>query len=196
MMHFFTRVLLSFLGICMAMSSLSAAAELEIPVAGLVAPLEGTPRYPFTKNESMSCGRWGKKSQDYPYFGAPRDHDRRKHAGVDIYPEGGTGSPVKALADGIVIKIAPFFTRANGEVTYGVLVDHVDFVANYAELMKPDFNASTVVKQGQIIGRISGTGQLHFELYVKGTKDWLRWHGKQPDNLLDPTEILIKLLNP
>ncbi|MBC8017610.1 MAG: M23 family metallopeptidase [Verrucomicrobia bacterium] len=178
------------------MSSLSAAAEQpEIPMTGLVAPLEGKPGYPFTRNESVYCGQWGENSQDYPYFGAPRDQGRRRHAGVDVYPEGGTGSSVKALADGIIIKIAPFYTRANGEVTYGVLVDHADFVANYAELNKPDSKMSTSVKQGQTIGTISGTKQLHFELYTKGTKDWLRWYGKQPDDLMDPTQILIKLFD-
>lgn len=188
-------VILICLCTCISMSSPSAAAEqLEIPVAELVAPLEGIPKYPFTKDGSISCGRWEKNSQDYPYFGAPRDNNRRHHAGVDIYPPGGIGSPVKALADGIIVKIAPFYTRSNGEVTYGVLVDHGDFVANYAELTKPDMKVSNVIKQGQIIGRISGTRQLHFELYTKGTKDWLRWYGKQPDNLMDPTELLIRLL--
>ena len=193
MMHFFNRLFLTCLGICLAMGSLSAAEPPEIPLTGLVAPFEGKPRYPFTKNDSIGCGQWGKSSHDYPYFGAPRGHDRRSHAGVDVYPEGGAGSSVKALADGIIIKIAPFYTRANGEVTYAVIVDHADFVANYAELNKPDFKVSTSIKQGQIIGTISGTKQLHFELYTKGTKDWLRWYGKQPDDLRDPTEMLIEL---
>jgi murein DD-endopeptidase MepM/ murein hydrolase activator NlpD len=163
-------------------------------VTELGAPLEGKPEYPFTKNESINCGRWERNSQDFPYFGAPRGN-ARKHAGVDIYPQGGAGSPVISLADGVIIKIAPFYTRANGEVTYGVLVDHADFVANYAELEKPDTTVSTVIKQGEIIGRVSGTRQLHFELYAKGTKDWLRWYGKQPEDLMDPTEIILKLFN-
>ena len=196
MMHFLNKVLLTCLGISFAMISLPAAAALlAIPATGLVAPLEGSPKYPFTKNESINHGRWKKNSQDYPYFGAPRGHGVRYHAGVDVYPEGGTGSAVKALADGIVIKIAPFYTRANGEVTYGVLVDHGGFVANYAELDKPEFEVSSAIKQGQVIGRVSGTKQLHFELYRKGTKDWLRWYEKKPDELIDPTEILLKLFD-
>ena len=178
------------------MNSLAVAAELlEIPMTELVAPFESRPKYPLTKDESINCGKWGENSQDYPYFGAPRGQNTRNHAGIDIYPQGGAGSSVKALADGIVIKIAPFYTRTNDEVTYGVLVDHADFVANYAEFEKPGYKVSTVIKQGEIIGRISGTQQLHFELYAKGTKDWLRWHGTQPENLIDPTEIMIKLLN-
>lgn len=195
MTHFFK--LLSCLGICLAMSSFSAAAseQSNASMTELVVPIEGKAKYPFSKNESISCGQWVKSSQDYPYFGAPRDHDRRRHAGVDVYPEGGSGSSVKALADGIIIKIAPFYTRANGEVTYGVLVDHAEFVGNYAELNKPDIKVMTTVKQGQIIGTISGTKQLHFELYTKGTKDWLRWYGKKPDDLMDPTEMLIRLFN-
>jgi murein DD-endopeptidase MepM/ murein hydrolase activator NlpD len=178
------------------MSSLHAIAEENIlTTAKLSAPFESNSQYPFSKRESIECGRWGKNSQDYPYFGAPRDRNRRHHAGIDIYPPGGTGSPVKALADGVIMKISPFYTRANGEVTYGILVDHGDFVANYAELKKPVITVSSIIRKGEIIGRISGTKQLHFELYKKGTKDWVRWHEKQPDSLIDPTEIMIILLN-
>lgn len=195
-MYFLNRLFLTCFGICLCMSPLSASAEqFKISIAELVAPFETRPKYPLNKNESIKCGQWRKNSQDYPYFGAPRENKKRNHAGVDIYPQGGAGSPVKALSDGIIIKIAPFYTRASGEVTYGVLVDHAGFVVNYAELEKPGSTVSTVVKKGEIIGRISGTRQLHFELYAKGTKDWVRWYGKQPDNLIDPTEMLIKLFN-
>ena len=41
--------------------------------------------------------------------------------------------------------------RANGERTWGVLVDHHDFVVNYAELKKPGVNVASVVRQGQIL---------------------------------------------
>ncbi len=179
-----------------SVSSPSAAVErLQISATGLVAPLESVPKYPFTEEESIRSGRWRKNSQDYPYFGAPRNRNTRFHAGVDIYPQGGAGSAVRALADGTVIKIAAFYTRANGEVTYGVLVDHGAFVANYAELMKPDMEVAARIRQGQVLGRIGGTKQLHLELYAKGTKDWSRWRGKRPENLLDPTDILLTIFD-
>ena len=160
----------------------------------LVAPLDGSPAYPFTRDASVSCGHWEGNSQDYPYFGAPRDGNSRTHAGIDIYPPGGEGAPVKAMKDGTVIKVAPFYTRASGEVTYAVLVDHGNFVANYAELTPPAFSAGAAVKQGQVIGAVSGTRQLHFEKYSAGTREWTRgWYGDRPANLLDPTQMMLEV---
>lgn len=173
----------------------AVAARPEVSATRLVAPLESAPNYPFTKDGSIRSGRWRKNSQDYPYFGAPRDRNTRYHAGVDIYPREGAGSAVRALADGTVIKVGPFYTRTNGEVTYGVLVDHGNFVANYAELMKPDVEVARGISQGQVLGRIGGTKQLHFELYAKGTTAWSQWRGKRPENLLDPTGILLTLFD-
>jgi len=166
--------------------NMAEAAELD-------APMEGRLKYPFVKEASLRCGHWSKKSQDYPYFGAPRNSNKRSHAGIDIYPSGGSGTVVKAMKDGLVVKVAPFYIRANGEVTYGVLVDHGDFTANYAELSKPDVTESSRLEKGQAIGRVSGTGQLHFELYSSGTKDWTRgWYGQRPANLLDPTAMMLE----
>jgi murein DD-endopeptidase MepM/ murein hydrolase activator NlpD len=163
--------------------------------ADLAAPVDDALAYPFTKDASIQCGRWKRNSQDYPYFGAPRNRNARKHAGIDIYPAQGEGTPVKAMKAGKVIKVALFYTRANGEKTYGVLIDHGDFVANYAELKKPDIKVAHVIEQGQTIGRISGTGQLHLELYAAGTNDWLRWYGDRPLNLLDPTPVVMGVLS-
>jgi hypothetical protein len=161
----------------------------------LTAPVDDALMYPFTKDASIRCGRWKRNSQDYPYFGAPRNRNARKHAGIDIYPARGEGTPVKAMKAGKVIKVALFYTRANGEKTYGVLIDHGDFVANYAELKKPEVTVAHVIEQGQTIGRISGTGQLHLELYAAGTIDWVRWLGDRPRNLLDPTPVMMGVLS-
>ncbi len=156
-------------------------------------PLDGPLKYPFTKNESAECGHWRPGSQDYPYFGAPRDGDTRKHAGIDLYPAKGAGTPVRAIKDGNVIRVAPFYKRRNGEVTYAVLVDHNDLVANYAELKKPSLSPGSIVKQGQTIGVVSGTEQLHFELYMPGIRNWLPWYGsKMPQGLMDPTDMMIR----
>jgi len=177
----------------MVLPGLAAAGQTE--AAKLPPPMDGSLKYPFEKESSMRCGHWKSGSQDYPWFGAPRNRNKRSHAGIDIYPAGGPGTRVVAIKSGLVIKIAPFYIRANCEVTYGVLVDHGGFTANYAELRKPDVTVSSRLEKGQVIGRVSGTGQLHFELYAGGTRDWTRgWYGQQPSNLLDPTDMMLKLL--
>ena len=160
---------------------------------GTTPPFDGDLKYPFTEREAQKCGRWKSGSQDYPYFGASRDGNTRKHAGIDLYPTKGAGTPIKAIRDGKVIKVAPFYTRHNGDITYAVLVDHKEFIANYAELKKPSLVAGAVVKQKQTIGVVSGTNQLHFELYTPGTEDWLSWYGKMPLNLIDPTDTMTKV---
>jgi len=156
-------------------------------------PFDGTLKYPFTKHDSQKCGRWRSGSQDYPYFGAPRGGNTRSHAGVDLYPIKGAGTPIKAIRDGRVIKSAPFYKRRDGEVTYALLIDHKEFVANYAELKKPTLVAGAIVKQNQTIGFVSGTKQLHFELYAPETENWLSWYGKMPPNLIDPTDMMTKI---
>lgn len=162
----------------------------------IVPPFDGPLKYPFTKNASIECGRWKPGSQDYPYFGAPRDGNKRRHAGIDLYPLQGAGTQVKAVLEGKVIRVAPFYTRRNGEVTYGVLVDHGNFTANYAELKKPPLSPGAIIKQGQIIGVVSGTNQLHFELYKPGTKNWFSWYGSGvPPGLIDPTGMMIRVFD-
>lgn len=159
----------------------------------LAAPVDGPLLYPYTRDASIACGHWQAGSQDYPYFGAPRDGGSRMHAGVDLYPAAGVGAPVRAIKDGSVIKVAVFYTRYTGEATYGVLVNHVDFVANYAELQPVGLGVGSTVARGQEIGRVSGTQQLHFEMYAPGTTSWNSWRGDKPANLLDPTGLMTGL---
>lgn len=153
----------------------------------IASPFDGALKYPFTKRDSRRCGRWRSGSQDYPYFGAPRRGNARRHAGIDLYPVTGAGTPIKAIQDGKVIRIAPFYRRRNGEITYALLIDHKEYVANYAELRKPTLVTGAVVKKKQTIGFLSATKQLHFELYTPGTGGWMSWYGKKPPNLIDPT---------
>lgn len=155
------------------------------------APFDSALKYPFTKYDSRRCGHWRSGSQDYPYFGAPRDGNTRYHAGIDLYPATGAGTPVKAVRDGRVIRNAPFYKRRNGEITYALLIDHKEFTANYAELRKPVFRAGDLVKRNQTIGFISGTKQLHFELYKPGTTNWVSWRGTMPPHLIDPTDMML-----
>lgn len=177
--------------LAITVSSLVAAEPSGIKSV-VTAPFDGKPKYPFTKRDALQCGRWRSESLDLPYFGAPRDGNARKHAGVDLYPDKGAGTPVKAILDGIVIKVAPFYTRKNGEITYGILIDHGEFVANYSELRKPTIKSGAKINQRQVIGYISGTKQLHFDLYTKGTTDWAFWYKDKPENLLDPTPMMVE----
>ena len=159
--------------------------------SSIIKPFEGEPLYPFTTDGSVACGHWPPGSLDYPYFGAPRN-GTRLHAGIYIYPEAGAGAPVFAVKDGRVIKVDVFYVRYTGEATYAVLVDHGDFVANYGELQPPAVRPGDPVKQGQTIGLVSGTLQLHFEMYTPGTTSWLSWYGPQPANLIDPTGVMLE----
>jgi murein DD-endopeptidase MepM/ murein hydrolase activator NlpD len=94
-----------------------------------------------------------------------------------------------------VIRIAPFYKRRNGEITYALLIDHKEYVANYAELRKPTLVTGSVVKKKQTIGFLSGTKQLHFELYRPGTAAWMSWswYGEMPPNLIDPTDMMTRV---
>ena len=159
-----------------------------------MAPVDGPPLYPFTRDESVACGHWPPGSTDYPYFGAPRA-GTRLHAGIDIYPPAGAGAPVRAMKAGTVVKTGLFYTRWTGEQTFAVLVDHGDFVANYAELRPLDswVAPGAAVSRGQVIGSVSGTVQLHFEMYTPETITWSSWYGAQPANLLDPTAMMLGL---
>jgi murein DD-endopeptidase MepM/ murein hydrolase activator NlpD len=163
-------------------------------IGAIAFPFDDALKYPFTKRDSQKCGRWGTKSQDFPYFGAPRDGDSRKHGGIDLYPAEGEGVPIKAIQDGTVIKISPFYKRRNGEMTYAVLIDHKEYVANYAELREPVLEAGAVVRMNQTIGFVSGTKHLHFDLYTAGTRGWMSWswYGAMPSNLIDPTDMMTR----
>ncbi len=163
-------------------------------IGEIASPFDSALKYPFTKRDSQKCGRWRSRSRDYPYFGAPRDGNGRRHAGIDLYPVKGAGTPIKAIQDGKVIRIAPHYKRRNGEITYALLIDHKEYVANYAELRKPTLVTGAVVKKKQTIGFLSGTKQLHFELYTPGTGRWMSWswYGKMPPNLIDPTDMMTR----
>lgn len=157
---------------------------------GLQAPLEGPLSRPFTADAAKASGYWKKGSRDLPHFGAERNPAGRQHAGVDLYPAAGAGAPVRAMAEGVVLVAAPFYTRRTGEVTWGLLVDHGRFVVNYAEI-RPLKAAGDRVGKGELLGTVSGTAQLHLELYAPGVKRWIGgWYGSRPEWLQDPTELM------
>ena len=160
----------------------------------MCAPVQGPLSYPFTADGSIACGQWPAGSTDYPYFGAPRE-GTRLHAGVDIYPATGEGTPVRAVKDGTVIKTGPFYTMPTGEQTCAVLVDHGDFVANYGEVRPPEawVRPGAHLSRCQVFTSVSGTVQLHFEMYAPGTTSWSQWYGPQPANQLDPTPEMLEV---
>jgi murein DD-endopeptidase MepM/ murein hydrolase activator NlpD len=162
-------------------------------IGEIAPPFDSALKYPFTKRNFQKRGRGGSGFQYYPYFGAPRDGNTRRHAGIDLYPVKGAGTPIKAIRDGKVIMIAPFYIRRNGEITYALVIDHKEYVANYAELRKPALVTGAVVKKKQTIGFLSGTKQLHFELYTPGTGGWVAWFGEMPPNLIDPTDMMTRV---
>lgn len=176
--------------------------ESQQGMLGLTRPIDESIAYPFTKDESVACGKWSQGSTDYPYFGAARSGGR-KHAGIDIYPLSGEGAITRSMKEGTVVKVDLFYTRpSTGERTYAVLVDHGDFVANYAELNKLSIQnngivVGAVLEQGQIIGTVSGTKQLHLEIYTAGYRppqgDWFWWYGDQPPFLIDPTDTILPM---
>lgn len=102
-------------------------------------------------------------------FGASRS-DNRKHAGIDWYVENGAGTPVYAMADGVVEEyVYDTFYGGTGMIS----IKHTDgSVARYGEIT-PLVKSGTTVKKGQKIGvikanTIDGGTMLHLELY-RGT---------------------------
>jgi murein DD-endopeptidase MepM/ murein hydrolase activator NlpD len=98
----------------------------------------------------------------------PFSGDGAFHAGVDISAR--TGTPVKAAADGIVL-------RADWGGAYGrlVIVDHGGGMQTYyAHLSRVDVIPGQEIRRGQIVGASGATGRvtsphLHYEVRQNGT---------------------------
>ncbi|CAB4154297.1 Peptidoglycan binding-like [uncultured Caudovirales phage] len=87
----------------------------------------------------------------------------------------GTGTPVKAVADGTVIGIVNTFTGSGGMMIF--LSFPSGHTADYLHLSRIDVQLGQVVKQGQVIGLSGGSGlgsmtgygaHLHFSFRVGG----------------------------
>jgi len=87
----------------------------------------------------------------------------------------GTGTPVKAVADGTVTGIVPTFTGSGGKMIF--LSFASGHTADYLHLSRIDVQAGQVVKQGQVLGLSGGSGlgsmtgygaHLHFSFRVGG----------------------------
>lgn len=133
-----------------------------------------------------------------------------QHEGVDLYCE--ENDEVRSIEDGIVIKIKQFTGKNVGSEwwndTWCIMIKGKSGVFNYGEII-PNLNIKEgmSVSEGQIIGNVTkvlknNKGRpmvmLHLELYTENTLDsndcW-NLNIKKPDNLIDPTNILIKISN-
>jgi len=115
-------------------------------------------------------------------FGARRffnGEPRSPHTGADFHAAAGT--PVHAVADGVVALAADHFFSGNS-----VFLDHGDgLITMYFHLSEIDVEEGQRVERGQVIGKVGSTGRatgphLHFGI---------RWRGERidPTMLLDPT---------
>ncbi len=143
-------------------------------------------------------------------FGAVRKHD--VHTGVDIYTR--ENAPVLAMETGRVVCIEQFtgppespwwlptdvilVEGPSGVIAYGEVTPKVsagDLVCVGQEIA----NVVPVLKPGQERSDIPGHSRfmLHLELYIPGTRSTVWWKkgNPQPEELLDPTPILVRAWN-
>lgn len=99
----------------------------------------------------------------HPIFG-----DVRMHTGIDF--AGGSGVPIRAAADGVVL-----FAGVRGGYGNTTLIDHGGALATmYAHQSGFAVSSGARVAKGQVIGYVGSTGNstgphLHFEARVNGT---------------------------
>jgi murein DD-endopeptidase MepM/ murein hydrolase activator NlpD len=98
------------------------------------------------------------------------------HNGIDI--SASVGTPIKAIADGVVVMSDPNYNDSCGA---GISIKHADgFQSGYCHLSKNSVNVGDSVKQGDIIGLTGGAAgargagnsdgpHLHFTLKKGGT---------------------------
>lgn len=129
----------------------------------------------------------------------PNKPQTRRHVGVDL--TAAEGDTVVAMEDGRIVAFYPFLTRApevGGEVTWAILIAHKGYVALYGEVRANSLSARRLkigdtVLAGQPIGVVSGTAQLHTELYVAGIDRNEKWPigAPPPPHMRNPTQFLL-----
>lgn len=129
-------------------------------------------------------------------FAWRRDGGRRQHGGIDL--EAHLNTPVLAIADGIVLRIAYFY-----DDTYAIEVQHPGVgIVRYGEVSS---NALVLrgqkVSQGQIIGFVGKRKKAErFMLHLELFSDWTRIPNSHTDRLSNtentPFQRRDDLLNP
>jgi murein DD-endopeptidase MepM/ murein hydrolase activator NlpD len=92
----------------------------------------------------------------------------RPHLGVDFGAP--TGTPVRAVADGVVSKAGP----AGGHGNYVELDHEGPYATSYSHLSAILVKRGQTVHQGDVVGRVGMTGlatgpHLHYQFFVNGT---------------------------
>jgi len=147
------------------------------------------------------------QENDLGAFGVKRKYDI--HTGVDLYCN--HGDVVLSIEEGEVLAIKPFTGEIAGfpwwNDTWGIAIKGKSGIINYGEVKpKKSLKEGDFVKEGDIIGivipvlkkdkgKVPSTSMLHLELYNSYNGEWVEWElgNKKPDNLEDPTNLLISL---
>ncbi|GAB4092124.1 M23 family metallopeptidase [Flaviaesturariibacter terrae] len=106
-------------------------------------------------------------------WGASRDGGIRRHKGIDIHARKGT--PVVALADGVIVERAQ---RPIGGKTLWLKPAGQPWTAYYAHLDKQLVREGQHVHKGQVIGTVGNTGNArttpsHLHFGVKRNDEWV-----------------------
>jgi murein DD-endopeptidase MepM/ murein hydrolase activator NlpD len=154
-----------------------------------VFPLDHTPTQSFNRGTGRG-------------FGSDRGDGTRTHAGCDLMTKQGVN--VYAVADGTVIGVQKSGWPGS---SHAVIVKHDKFIAVYGEVINETVTKGSKVTQGDVIGIVSRTKMLHFEMYSeterldavnpghdppKKYKHVTQATYKRRDDLLDPTADLQK----
>jgi murein DD-endopeptidase MepM/ murein hydrolase activator NlpD len=148
-------------------------------VAGDATPVGATVRWPFGGATRISDG-FGPRSA--PCGGCSTFHD-----GLDMNP--GAGTPIGAVADGVVSSVTAF---DGGGLGVHVMIDHVvdgqKVTSTYGHMLAGSAAVSEgqSVIAGQLLGAVGSTGQstgahLHLEIHLDGVTavdpyGWLTQH--------------------
>lgn len=118
----------------------------------------GTLLWPVTGASTSGQIGW----RTHPVYGY-----RSCHTGIDL--RAGSGTPIKAAADGLVVDIS-----SGGAYGNRILISHGGGMTTmYAHLSRFGTREGAVVKQGQTIGYVGSTGystgpHLHWEVHLNG----------------------------
>ena len=112
----------------------------------------------------------GNVSSLYGWRVSPITGQNRKHQGLDIAAP--MGSPIKAAANGTVIKVV---SMADDYGNYVEISHGYGVVSRYAHASRIEVKIGTKVAKGDVVGKVGMTGRttgphLHYEVEVNGHK--------------------------